>query len=57
MLEKMFAETSEKVLKNISSKTEIKTKSNKILLSQDLQIEQAQNIYPAGNFKVVILKH
>ena len=43
---KMFAKKSDKLLKNISSKTEIKSKSNKFLLSisstQDLQIKQAQ---------------
>ena len=37
----MFAENADKLFKNISSKTEIKTKSNKfllqILLTQDLQ--------------------
>ena len=38
----MLAEKSDKLLKNISSKTEIKTKSNKILSTQDLLIEPAQ---------------
>ena len=46
MQKKMFAEKSDELLKNISSKTEIKTKSNKIVLqilsTQDLQNEQAQ---------------
>ena len=41
MHKKMFAENADKLFKNISSKTEIKTKSNKfllqILLTQDLQ--------------------
>ena len=32
MHKKMFAEKSDKLLENISSKTEIKTKSNKFLL-------------------------
>ena len=41
----MFADKSDKLLKNVSSKTEIETKSKKFFLeisTQDLQIEQAQ---------------
>ena len=48
----MFAETSDKLLINISSKTEIKTKSNKFLfenlLIQDLQIDQVQKYIQLG---------
>ena len=50
-----YAEKSDKLLKNISSRTEIKTKSNKILLyvlsTQDLQIEQAQKYIQLGILK------
>ena len=46
----MFAETSDKLLINISSKTEIKTKSNK------LQIEQAQKYIQLGILKWSIYK-
>ena len=48
-IKKMFAETSDlNHLKNTSSKTETKTQSTKILLSQDLEIEQAQTYFQLG---------